>query len=67
MPSREISSTRLRPVAGLLATLGAIVSISLLSGCQFGRCTMGMNREHLVPFPEMTMLPFQSEPPLDAK
>lgn len=32
------------------------------SGCSFGRVALSLNREHAVPFPEVTMLPDQWEP-----
>lgn len=31
-------------------------------GCSFGRYSMNMNREKLIPFPELNVLPAQWEP-----
>lgn len=62
---QSAQETRMRPFSTLLAFVGLFLSISLLSGCQFRRFSMAMNQEHAVPYPEMTVLPLQSEPPID--
>jgi hypothetical protein len=62
---RHFFLRQLRSLSSVLALVGFILSISLLSGCQLGRFSMDMNREHTVPFPEMTVLPQQTEPELE--
>lgn len=33
-----------------------------LSGCHFGRFSLSMNRDHMIPTPEVSVLPEQWEP-----
>ena len=42
----------------------AALLTTVASGCSLGRFALSLNQEHKVPFPEVTMLPDQSEPAL---
>lgn len=39
-----------------------LLLLMALCGCEFGRTTVRMNRDHVIPYPEMSTLPTQWEP-----
>jgi hypothetical protein len=39
-----------------------MLCISVLTGCNFGRVSLGVNRDHKIPLPSVNVLPTQWEP-----
>ena len=42
--------------------LFALLCVSALAGCNFGRVSLGVNRDHKIPLPSVNVLPTQWEP-----
>jgi hypothetical protein len=39
-----------------------VVALFVLSGCQLGKFSLNLNRDHVIPLPEVNVLPEQWEP-----
>ena len=39
-----------------------LLCMSALAGCNFGRVSLGVNRDHKIPIPSVNVLPNQWEP-----
>ncbi|MDA1164383.1 MAG: hypothetical protein O3B13_14905 [Planctomycetota bacterium] len=42
-----------------------VVALFVLSGCQLGKFSLKLNRDHVIPLPEVNVLPEQWEPEVD--
>jgi len=63
---KEIASNSINTSVGIRRMHGRIMLLVLVlattTGCQMGNFSLKLNRDHVIPLPEVNVLPEQSEP-----
>ena len=63
---KEVASNTINTSVGIKRMHGRIMFLVLVlattTGCQMGNFSLKLNRDHVIPLPEVNVLPEQSEP-----
>ena len=63
---KEVASNTINTSVGIKRMYGRIMFLVLVlattAGCRMGNFSLKLNRDHVIPLPEVNVLPEQSEP-----